>query len=598
MNNNLATRLIQIFENYGVEDAFCLTGGHIGFLLDSISKSKINTTFFATEQAAAMAADAYYRVKKKPALLLVSNGPAVTNTITGIAGAWIDSIPIIIVSGQSSTRQILQNEKSNVRQIGVQEINTENLVKSITSFFIRVTESIDLSNILNYLNVSKSNRTGPIWIEFPINIQSLIFNEPNSVASKIYSKSLNDPNLDDFKLILDKLKSSEKPLVVYGNGIHLSNTEKEFELFVDRNSIPLVSTWNATDILRDDHNQYIGSIGIFGDRAANFAIQNCDFLLILGTRLNLTHVGYNSESFSKDSYKVMVDIDSEEMNKSYLLIDLKMTMNLKSFFSLFGNLAPSNHKVENWINSLRYVKKHNNVWDEPHTRVSGFINSYDLMKFLSLKLNSNEVIVTDMGTSFTCTMQSLKNYGFSRLFTSSGLASMGFGIPAAIGASTAVRDRKIISVNGDGGIMMNLQELETIVREKVNAIIIVLVNEEMRAISSMQDRLFEGNRFGSDKNSGFSTPNFVGIFKAFGIECFEINDLSKLEKLWGEFYYKKNPIGLIINMVQNQEMIPRVQSGINLDGTIFSPSLDAMYPFKEIESSTLNNDEMKSNDGF
>lgn len=590
MTNNFATRLIQILENSGVEDAFCLTGGHIGFLLDSISMSRIKTTFFATEQAATMAADAYYRVKKKPALLLVSNGPAVTNTITGVAGAWIDSIPIIIVSGQSSTRQMLQNEKSKVRQIGVQEINTENIVKSMTSHFIRLTKSDDLIDIANYLRDAESNRTGPIWIEFPINIQSLSWEEPNHLGSKTYNKTIFAPNMDDFKFISDKLRSSVKPLVVFGNGIHLSNSEKEFKSFVERNLIPVVSTWNATDILRDDNNQYIGSIGIYGDRAANFAIQNCDFLLILGTRLNLTHVGYNSDSFSKKSYKVMIDIDSEEMNKSYLSIDLKMTMNLSSFFSYFGNLAPVNNQWENWLKSLIYLKKHFNVWDEPHTRVNGFTNSYDLMKFLSLKLNFNEVIVTDMGTSFTCTMQSLKNYGFSRLFTSSGLASMGFGLPAAIGASVAHKETKIVSINGDGGIMMNLQELETIVREKINVIIIVLDNEEMRAISSMQDRLFKGNRFGSDKNSGFSTPNFANIFKAFGIECYEIDNLSKLDNLWGKIYDKKNPIGLIVKMVQNQEMIPRVQSAINPDGSLVSASLDAMYPFKDLDYNALNDD--------
>ena len=563
---------------------FAVCGGAAMHLVDSLGMNE-NLKYIAThhEQAAAMAAEAYARISDKPGVALVTSGPGGTNTITGVCGAWIDSIPVIFISGQVTTDTLSRD--TGLRQFGIQEVDITKLVKPITKYAVTITDP----NLIKYhmqkaVYLATTGRPGPVWLDIPLDIQNKLIN-PNELISFNsdelkqggYSVSLKAQVNECIKL----LQKAERPVLISGYGIRLAKAEKEFQQMVNKLGIPLISSWTSSDLIPTDHELYVGRSGIMGDRAGNFTVQNADLLLIIGSRMSIPQVGYNYNIFAREAKKIMVDIDDIEIKKPTLNIDIPIKSDAKDFINeLLAQLDEKKVKliVNNWPNRCQQWKIKYPVALPEYKELKEKINSFYFIDVLSEKLGNDAVVVTDMGTSFTCTMQTFKTKAGQRLFTSSGHASMGFGLPGAIGACFANGRKKTICISGDGGLQMNIQELQTLVHYRLPIILFVLSNGGYLTIKLMQQNHF-GRYIGSDPSSGLSCPDIIKIANAYGIKTERISNNDELHEKIDNVLAQEAPIVCEIIMPEDQPLIPRVSSLKRPDGTIVSKPLEDLYPF-------------------
>ena len=574
MKIKVSDYIFEFFKEKDINTAFLVSGGAAAHLLESARKYKIQYIANYHEQASAMSAEGYARITNKPALVLVTNGPGSSNTITGVVGAYQDSIPMFIISGQVPTNQTIQ---SGLRQLGVQELDIIPMVKGITKYAIQVR---DKNKIKYYLEKAyyecTTGRMGPVWLDIPLDIQSAIIETKELDPSPSY---ISFSEKVDYSHIIELISKSKRPLIITGNGIHLSNTESRFKELINKLQIPAISTWTSKDLFNYNDKLFVGTFGLLGERAGNFAVQKADLLLILGSRLSIPNIGYNSKLFSPNSIKIMVDIDTGELTKSTLNIDYKINCNLKNFIPQLLNALPQNlPNWNNWIEETNNWKVKYQVFNEPK-ELTTKINSFSFIEQLSNNLKDNHVVVTDMGTSYTCTHQALRTNGKNRLYTSSGTCSMGFGLPGAIGTYFGDKNKDIILITGDGGLQMNIQELQTVVQNKIPLKIFVLNNNGYLAISLMQDNLFDSKYIGSTPNSGVSSPDFCAIGKAYGIKTIYLSNLKELNLQIQNILDYDGTIICEIMMPEHQLIIPRVQSQKDKDGNIISTSLENMFPF-------------------
>jgi len=571
----LSDAIFEYLSKKGVDQCFAVSGGAAAHLFDSIRKFKFRVVHMHHEQACAMAADGYARVAKKPALVLVTNGPGVSNAITGVLGAFQDSIPMIVLSGQVSTKHMLFNGGGVERQFGVQEVESSPLVSSIVKHFVTITDPSQLAGALNesWLKAT-SGRPGPVWIEIPLDIQS---KQMGSVEEFLVQPCNYEYKFDQVKLFLE---NSRKPLIIIGAGVHSAGATTELINFVSETRIPVVSTWGANDVFSTEDDLYLGNFVILGTRIANFAVQKADLLLIFGSRLSIPNTGYEPELFSPNSKKIMVNIDHSEMTKKSLKIDLAICSELKEWLSKFNFLEkPVKQEITNWHKNLRTLEIKYGLSTEEFIEEEGYIDTYKIVEKLSEFIAEEATLVTDMGSSFTCTMQSFKNLNKTRLFTSSGTSSMGFGLPGAIGAYFADMDRPVYLIAGDGGFQMNIQEMQTVKFHKIPIRIIILNSNGYLAISIMQSNSFNDNYVGSNPDSGIDAPDFCQVSKGYGIESRKISSIGELENALQKIKFSSAPTLLEINIPRSQLMRPRSQSLISEDGTFYSQGLETMWPY-------------------
>ena len=578
MKIKVSDYIFEFLKEKGIDTAFSVSGGAAAHLLDSANKYKIKYIANYHEQASAMSAEGYARITNKPALVLVTNGPGSSNTITGIVGAYQDSLPMFVISGQVPTSQTIQ---PGLRQLGVQELDIIPMVEGITKYAVQIRDKDEIKyHLEKAYHECTTGRMAPVWLEVPLDIQSAVI-ETKELQGYTSRKEIR---LDlkhqlSVNYILDALNKSKRPLIITGNGIHLSNTEDIFKETINKLQIPAISTWTSKDLFDWNDKLFIGNFGLLGERAANFAVQKADLLLILGSRLSIPNIGYNSKLFSPNSTKIMVDIDENEMNKSTLDIHYKIQADLADFLPILNKNISSLPNWDNWIKETNTWKHKYPVYQQEYKENKDKINSFHFIETLSQHLKDNHVVVTDMGTSYTCTHQALKTNGKNRLYTSSATCSMGFGLPGAIGTYFGNPNKDIILIAGDGGLQMNLQELQTIVQNKIPLKIFVLNNNGYLAISLMQDNLFKGDYIGSTPDSGVSSPNFCAVAKAYGIESVRFINNQMLEKNLHMVLNHDGPIICEIMMPEHQLLIPRVQSKKDKDGNIVSTSLENMFPF-------------------
>jgi acetolactate synthase-1/2/3 large subunit len=530
-----------------------------------------------------MAADGYARIAKKPALVVVTNGPGVSNAITGVLGAFQDSIPMVVISGQVPTNQMLTNSGGAKRQFGVQEVETGPLVSSIVKHFVCIKHESELQKALNTAwELATTGRPGPVWIEIPLNIQS------REVEQIKISETQFKNTVPKYEECVEVIKSSKKPVLVIGAGVHTSSSEIELVRFAMSLRIPVVSTWGANDLFPADNSLYLGNFGILGNRIPNMAVQESDLLLILGSRMSIPNTGYETKLFSPNSFKIMVNIDSDEMNKSSLKVDLGIESDLKKWLADFPLKEIEGSEIfESWNLKLTGLSGEFGLQREEIIQEARKIDSYEVVECLSKLIERNATLVTDMGTSFTCTMQAFRNLQNTRLFTSSGTSSMGFGLPGAIGAYFADPKKPVYLIAGDGGFQMNLQELQTIKYHKIPIKIIILNSDGYLAISIMQQNLFGGNFVGSNPQSGLDSPRFVKIAKAFGIKSREIISKKKLERALRLVSKSESAYLLEVQIPSQQLMRPRSQSLRKPDGTIYSQGIEIMWPYLSKEELSL-----------
>ena len=524
------------------------------------------------EQAAVMAMGAYYRSSGKLSATIVTAGAGASNAITGVISNWADSIPGIIISGNESTYHI--KEHRNLRMYGTQGFNITKMVSDVTKYSVLIDDKNNIQEELEKcLSISISGRPGPTWIDIPFNIQS---QETKFRKWNVFNHQKTTINKKIFKNIINDINQAKCPLVLGGHGIRLADAKKEFNDFVDSTKLPTTLSWSAIDLLPSLNKNFYGRFGLYGQRASNFIVQNCDLLIVIGSRLALPQTGYNLSSFARNAKIIIVDIDSLQMPKNLVYKHLKV--DCKEFL-----IGLNEHKQEiksiekQWINYCQKIRREY-PWEEFEYNDKQYINSYRFIRELSKKTKEDQIIVTDMGTALLSGHQSILLKKNQKMFTSLGLGEMGYGLPGAIGASFANPDKEILCLNCDGGIMMNLQELHTIIENGLNIKIVIFNNDGYLMIKHTQKMLFKGNYNSVNKNTGIGLPNFEKILSAFGFDYFDLRMTSNVDAKIDSFLSNQGPAVLEVFMDPEQEFIPKVKGKLLKDKTILSLPIEDMSP--------------------
>ncbi len=599
----------------GIKDAFLVTGGGAMHLNDALGRNpNLNIVCFHHEQAAAMAAESYFRLTNRLALLNVTTGPGGINALNGVYGAYTDSLGILVVSGQVKRETYLRNYPATpLRQLGDQEVDIVSMVRPIVKYVTILQDPSKVGEVMDKaIFLSNYGRPGPVWIDVPVDIQSALidpmqlsrFNNDVKILSsdpdvtdnsKYELLNLGSDTLDSkIKNIVDQLKKAKRPVLFIGSGIRISGTHKLLLNLIDDLKIPVVTGWNAHDAISNDNYYYAGRPGTVGDRPGNFAVQNSDFLLILGSRLNIRQISYNWQSFAKKAWKAMVDIDLAELEKPTISIDLKVHTDLRHFIPKFrealsGYSSPKAHKdFLEWCKST--IKKYPVVL--PEYKNSTPMNPYYFIEELCKTLKDDDVIITGNGSACVITFQAAKLKERQRLYTNSGSASMGYDLPAAIGASIALGGKRVICIAGDGSIMMNIQELSTVIGYRLPIKIIILNNNGYSSIRQTQEAYFPDNFIGIDQNSGVFLPDFVKLGNAIGILSAQVNSIMDWRNQETQNLMNNESCALIEVIVDSkQSFSPKLASRKLEDGTMVSPSLEDMAPFlsrEELDSNILD----------
>ncbi len=586
--------VIDYLISLGIKNIFLISGGGCIHLIDSIGKNKkIKFICNHHEQASAIAAESYSRVTEKISACLVTTGPGSTNALTGLIGAWLDSIPVIFISGQVKRETIA--DYSKLRQIGDQEINIIDMVKPVSKYAVTVFKEEEISyHLEKAVYLATHGRSGPVWINIPLDIQgakiqkSLLkhFNKKEIEKTIINQKELKN----EVKFTIEKIKKAKRPLLFVGNGVRLAGAKKEVLDLISLLKIPVVTGFAGFDIVSSSNPYFAGRPGTIGQRSGNFAVQNSDILLVIGSKLNVRMIGYNFKSFARGAYKIMVDVDKEEMNKSTLSIDKKIHSNAKLFINEMISQLKSNQSkfyIQNWIDKTKYwLTKYSTVLPEYWKEKK--VNPYCFIDTLSKYLNKNDVIALSNATAAICTYQAIRFPQGLRIINNSGCAAMGYGFPAAIGASVANKKGKTICLEGDGSIQMNIQELQTIIHNKLPLKIFVYNNKGYVSIRLTQKGLFGGRLVASSEDSGVSCPDILKIAKAYGIHTEKITNHKDMNKVIKKVLSYKDPVVCEIIVSPDMQFAPKSASMQLKDGTFVSRPLEDMAPF-------LPREELKGN---
>lgn len=594
----LSNYIFETLKTKGLDTVFLVTGGGAMHLNDAIGRVK-GLQFICNhhEQASAIAAEGYARVANKPAILNVTTGPGGINALNGVFGAFTDSIPMIVLSGQVKRETMLSSYNvPGLRQLGDQEIEIIPMVKGITKYAVTVTDP----NTIRYhlekaLYLATHGRPGPVWLDIPVDVQSAIIDEkklegfePNEL-DRIDNSQLEKDVLE----VIEKISNAERPVVIASTGIRLANAMQEFEEAIELLGVPVTTAWSH-DVIHFDHPQYIGKQGSIGDRAGNFAVQNADVLLMIGTRMPIRQVSYNWENFAPSAYKIHVDIDKAELIKPTMKNDLPLNYDAKDFLQAFIKALKkiknyNKSKFTDWVKwGIERKKKYPAVLPH-HKNPERPINAYHFLHELQQKLTSNDVIVCGDATACIVTFQTSQIKKGQQLFSNSGSASMGFDLPAAIGAATAAPDKRIICLAGDGSIQMNIQELQTVAQHRWNIKIFVLDNDGYLSIKSTQNNFF-GLSVGSSPESGVTFPDMEKIGKAYGIPSFTLGEFDFQEDL-EKILAMEGPVVCNVKLDPEQVFEPKLSSKQLPDGKMVSAPLHDMFPFlsqEELASNMIN----------
>jgi acetolactate synthase I/II/III large subunit len=536
------------------------------------------------EQAAVMAVQAYYRISGIVTAAIVTTGAGSTNAVTGVVGAWMDSFPTLIIAGNENSK--FTTPENTLRIWGVQGYNSTQMVERVTKYSQRV---MDASHVKGELEkayyIATSGRPGPCWLEIPMNLQSTPVDENAAVTHEVASTQA--PQADNcitdksiaVSQVIEKLKSAKRPVIWLGQGIRLAAAEHLVKQLVETLNCPALVTWTGIDLIDSNHPLVYGRAGVYGQRSANFVLQNCDFLLTIGTRLALPQVGYDITEFAREAEVAMVDVDGQELQKYPTRITCPIQLDAKVFIeTLLSQARTLDFTQQAWIDQCdTYRQKYPFVGPE-HDDKDGFINSYRFIEKLNQHFKPDQVVVTDMGTALLSGHQVLKLSEGQRLLTSLGLGEMGYGLPGAIGASFARDKGEVLCLNCDGGMMLNLQELQTIVHHQLPIKIIIFNNDGYLMIKHTQKALFKERRVATDAKTGVSCPDYAALAKAFNIPALSIKTWDDFDHAIPEMQAATGPIICEVFMAPEQPSVPKLSLVIKDDGTLVSPPLEDLSP--------------------
>jgi len=575
----VADYIAKTLADRGIKHVFMIVGGGAMFLNDAFGLEKrIQYVCNAHEQASAMAAEGYARITGKISVVCVTSAPAGTNTLTGVLGQWVDSIPVLYISGQVRYATTVASTNLPLRQLGDQEINIVDIVRPITKYAFMVTDPSTIRyHLEKAMYLATHGRPAPVWLDIPLDVQSAVVDETSLKPYKPYYDQQYMAFNHDVDTVIEKLVNSERPVILAGAGIRLSGATEEFYKLADKIGIPIQVAWDAIDLFPSDHPLYAGRPCTVGQRGANFIFQNADLLLSIGCRLNVRQIGYTFKAVARAAYKISVDIDYNELKKPTLEIDLPINADAKDFIHLLNLRLKEIPKKTTWLSWCKErIERYPLVLPEYYQSKS--VNPYVFCDVLSKKLNQNDIIVSSNGSACVIPIQTMQIKRGERHIVNSGSAAMGYGLPAAIGACFAT-GKRIICLEGDGSIQMNIQELETVAYHRLPLKIFVFNNGAYLSMRFTQGMFFNGRLVGESANSGVGFPDFEKIALAYNIPACRINNNSELERMIDNVLKIDSPILCNVNMDANQVFMPRITSKQLKDGRMVSSPLEDMYPF-------------------
>lgn len=596
LSDYVAARLVE----HGIRHVFMLTGGGAMHLNDALGRAK-GLTYICChhEQALAMAAESYTRLSGRIAALNVTTGPGGINALNGVHGAYTDSIAMIVLSGQVKRETLRDNAPVRLRQLGDQEADIVAMVTPITKFAALVSSPADIRYLLEKaLWLAETGRPGPVWLDIPIDVQSAMI-DPDSLhgfdpVAEGHGRPFALPSeygwlsRDELRVparqVIDLLRESKRPVLMPGTGVRIAKAHEAFLRVADKLGIAIAPAWNAQDVVPDDHPLYVGRPGTVGDRAGNFVVQKSDLLIVLGCRLNVRQISYNFAAFAPEATKVLVDIDAAELAKPTLSIDLPVHADVGDFLAvleeeLAGYQPPPAHSAfVEWGQERRrrYPALLPEYWD-----TKGVVNPYCFVETLFDALEEEEVIVMADATAAVVTVQVAKLKRGQRLYSNSGAASMGYDLPATIGAWHAMEQgsKRIICLAGDGSIMQNLQELQTIVGQRIPAKIFLYNNSGYHSIRQSQQAYFDGFSVGCGPDSGITFPDFEKIATAFGLHYTRVSEHYDMARAIEDTLQAPYAALCEIMVDKGQNFAPKVSSRRLEDGTMVTAPMEDLAPF-------------------
>ena len=596
----LSDYIVGQLADWGVRHIFLVTGGGAMHLNNSIGmEPRIQYVCNHHEQASAMAAEGYARVSGLPGVVNVTTGPGGINALNGVFGAWTDSVPMLIVSGQVKRDTCMRVQGiTGLRQLGDQEADIVAMVEKITKYAVLIDDPLSIRYHLERAwHLAQSGRPGPCWLDIPVDVQAASIDPASLRGYDATEDELAAPVNDSdpsaltsqCRDVLRRIRNATRPVILAGTGVRASHAVSEFDQVVHRLGVPVTTAW-TNDLIASDDPLFCGRQGTIGDRAGNFTVQNADLLLTLGSRLTIRQTSYNWQSFARNAFKIQVDIDAAEFRKPTVQPDLGIQSDLKSFLQeLLRQCDAENHRPGNhasWLAWCRERVQRYPVVQERQRQAASPLNPYYFVEQLSAKLADDDVVICGNATACIVPFQTMRLRKNQRLISNSGSASMGYDLPAAIGAAFARPGKRVICLGGDGSLQMNIQELQTIVHHHLPVKIFVLNNSGYLSMRMTQSGFF-GRLTGESAASGASLPDMVKIGCAYGIPSIRIDHASQLEQV-DRALAAGGPALIDVVLDPTQEFEPRSKARQLADGRIVSPNLEDMYPFLD-ETELMDN---------
>jgi len=583
----VAEYVASFLEDKGVKDVFMLSGGFCLPLVDAIADSKINHVCNLHEQAAAICAEAAGQYTNIPGVCMVTAGPGGTNAITGVASAWLDSIPMIILSGQVQSKDL--KGKRKVRQIGFQEIDFIPIVKSITKYSTTVENPEDIRCVMEAAwHEANTGRKGPVWIDIPLDVQSANVNRQDLRPFKPESNSA-DNLAEKVRKFYNFINESKRPIILAGNGIRLSDAEEKFLDLAQKLKIPVLTTWKAMDFLDENHPLYVGRPGLIGQRGANFSQQNSDLFISIGARLDYGQTAFNHKNFARKAKKIIVDIDQSEIDKMDFKVDCPINSDAGHFIDeALNNIAIKNKDFSDWLKICKDWHEKYPVVLKEYWQQKEKVNNYVIVDVLSELMKPTDLLIP--GSSGACsevTMQAFKVKKGIRIFNSEGLGSMGFGVPSAIGGCIASGKKHTVCIDGDGGFVMNVQELETAKRLNLPIKYFILNNSGYVSIRNSQNKHFD-KHVASSEESGVTLPDIEKVALSYGIKYYKLENHIGIKQKVQDILDENETVICEVMMLDTHESLPRNSTHKREDGTFVSLPMEDLLPL-------LDRDEFEKN---
>ena len=594
MEKKLSNIVADFLVEKGVTHNFTVTGGGAMHLNDSLGhKEGLTSIYNHHEQACSIAAEGYARLTGKIASCCVTSGPGGTNAITGVMGGYLDSIPMFVISGQVKRETTTWSVPDlPLRQLGDQEFPIVKSVSCMTKYAVMVTEPQDIYYHLEKAwFLANNGRKGPVWLDIPLDVQAAKVDvdsarhfEGTEEEKELIAKENPVYDVTQTALILEKLHSAKRPLILLGTGVRLADAAAEVLQMIDKLQIPVVTAWNAHDLLPDENPYYVGRPGTVGTRGGNFMVQECDVILVLGCRLNIRQISYNYHDWADKAYKIVVEIDNAELHKPTVDVDMKVNANLKDVVNAINEASYEPNPIhEAWVKWGRDVDAKYPACLPSYDEVTSPINPYVFIDRFSKCLEENDKVICGNGSACVVTFQGMHIKKNTRLFTNSGCAAMGYGFPAAVGCAVSQEGDRVICIDGDGSFMMNIQEMQTVAYNKMNLKTFIINNNGYHSIRQTQTSKFDPPMVGVCDGNGLNFPEFEKVAAAFGHRYVRISDSSEIEAKVAEALSGNDPVLCEVIVSDKQNFEPKLSSKVLPDGRIVSPPIDDMFPFLDRE---------------